>query len=145
MLIGVGIGYYFPQSHAFINRFNTGATAAATVNVPLTIGLILMMYPPLAKVKYEELPKVFANTKILALSLVQNWIIGLLLMFGPAVMFLPDKPEGLSRSFAKQHPATTLRATLKRTLSKTCVTQKLHINLCNFWVTYYAKKHQTSV
>jgi ACR3 family arsenite transporter len=93
MLTGVGIGYFFPQSNDFISQFNTDSSGMAAVNIPLAIGLVLMMYPPLAKVRYSELPKVFANTKILGLSLLQNWIIGPLLMFGLAVIFLPDKPE----------------------------------------------------
>ncbi|MBE2288857.1 MAG: ACR3 family arsenite efflux transporter [Chitinophagaceae bacterium] len=88
MAVGVGIGYFIPSSSGFINSFSSGTT-----NIPLAIGLILMMYPPFTKVKYDRLKEVFKNTRVLGASLLLNWVIGPILMFVLAVVFLKGYPE----------------------------------------------------
>ena len=91
MLIGIGLGNFFPNISTFTNSLSVGTT-----NVPLAIGLILMMYPPVAKVDYSLLPKALKDKKVIAISLILNWVIGTVLMFGLAVLFLRNEPEYMS-------------------------------------------------
>lgn len=88
MVLGVGLGYFIPSTATYINSFSSGTT-----NIPLAAGLILMMYPPLAKVRYENMGEVFKTTRVLSISLLLNWVIGPILMFGLAVLFLHGYPE----------------------------------------------------
>jgi ACR3 family arsenite transporter len=88
MALGIGLGYFFPGAEGFINSFQVGTT-----NIPIAVGLILMMYPPFAKVRYEDLPDVFKDKRIFAISFLMNWIIAPALMFLLAVIFVPNQPE----------------------------------------------------
>ena len=88
MAVGIGIGYLFPTIESLINTLQVGST-----NIPIAIGLILMMYPPFAKVRFEELPRVFTDLKVFGIAMIMNWVVAPTLMFLLAVMFVPDQPE----------------------------------------------------
>ncbi len=121
MALGIGIGYLFPSVPAQVGGMSSGAT-----NIPIAIGLILMMYPPLAKVNYRLLPRVFRNVKLLSVSLLLNWVIGPFLMFGLALAFLGDHPEymvgliliGLARCLAIQHRLDRVTPTRPRRVTR---------------------------
>ena len=111
MFIGVGLGYLYPGIVDFWSHFEVGTT-----NIPLAIGLILMMYPPLAKVKYEELGNVFKDKKILTVSLLLNWLVGPILMFVLSIIFLHNYPEYIDydRSCTMYRHGTGLERTCRR-------------------------------